>query len=74
MAIIDTGDNTVALTGVDMFVYFMSHFNMSSEDAINEMRANDQDLAWFDSFTKKQQEYVLSKRFQQDWDSLKEIK
>jgi len=54
-------------------VYFMSHFNMSSVDAINEMRANDQDLAWFDSYNQKQQEYVLSKRFQQDWDSLKEL-
>jgi len=72
MAVIDSGDNTYALTGVDQFVYFLSHFNMSSKDAIEEMRNNDQDLDWFDAFTKEQQEYVLSKRFQQDWDQVKE--
>jgi hypothetical protein len=72
MAVIDSGDNCVALTGVDQFVYFLSHFNMSSKDAIEEMRSNDQDLDWFDAFTKEQQEYVLSKRFQQDWDQVKE--
>ena len=72
MAVIDSGDNTYALTGVDQFVYFLSHFNMSSKDAIKEMRSNDQDLDWFDAFTKEQQEYVLSKRFQQDWDQVKE--
>jgi len=73
MAVIDSGDNTYALTGVDQFVYFLSHFNMSSKDAIKEMRSNDQDLDWFDAFTKEQQEYVLSKRFQQDWDQVKEV-
>jgi len=72
MAIVPAGKKTVALTGVDMFVYFISHFNMSSTDAIEEMRAKDQDLAWFDPFNKEQQEYVLSKRFQQDWDNIKE--
>ena len=72
MAVIDSGDSTYALTGVDQFVYFLSHFNMSSKDAIEEMRSNDQDLDWFDAFTKEQQEYVLSKRFQQDWDQVKE--
>ena len=39
MAITPSGNNTVALTGIDMFNYFITHFNMSSEDAINEMRA-----------------------------------
>ena len=73
MAVIESGDNTYALTGVDQFVYFLSHFNMSSKDAIKEMRSNDQDLDWFDAFTKEQQEYVLSKRFQQDWDQVKEV-
>ena len=72
MAIIPSGNNTVALTGADMFCYFISHFNMSSKDAITEMRAKNQDLTWFDSMTEKQKDYVMSKRFIVEYNNLSE--
>ena len=72
MAIIPSGSNTVALTGADMFCYFISHFNMSSKDAITEMRAKNQDLTWFDSMTEKQKDYVMSKRFVVEYNALSE--
>jgi len=73
MAIIPSGKNTVALTGADMFCYFISHFNMSSKDAITEMRANNQDLTWFDSMNEKQKDYVMSKRFLEEYNKLSEV-
>ena len=72
MAITPSGSNTVALTGADMFCYFISHFNMSSKDAITEMRAKNQDLTWFDSMTEKQKDYVMSKRFVVEYNTLSE--
>ena len=72
MAITPSGDNTVALTGADMFCYFISHFNMTSKDAITEMRAKNQDLTWFDSMTEKQKDYVMSKRFVVEYNNLSE--
>jgi hypothetical protein len=72
MAITPAGDNTVALTGIDMFNYFITHFNMSSEDAINEMRAKNQDLKWFDSFSDAQKDFVMSKMFAEKWAEIKE--
>lgn len=72
MAIIASGNNTVALTGIDMFNYFITHFNMSSEDAINEMRAKNQDLTWFDAFSDVQKDFVMSKMFAEKWAEIKE--
>ena len=72
MAIIQTGDNTVSLTGIDMFNYFITHFNMSSKDAINEMRAKNQDLTWFDAFSDVQKDFVMSKMFAEKWAEIKE--
>ena len=72
MSITPSGSNTVALTGADMFCYFISHFNMTSKDAITEMRAKNQDLTWFDSMTEKQKDYVMSKRFVVEYNNLSE--
>ena len=72
MAIIQTDDNTVSLTGIDMFNYFITHFNMSSKDAINEMRAKNQDLTWFDAFSDIQKDFVMSKMFAEKWAEIKE--
>ena len=72
MAITPSGNNTVALTGIDMFNYFITHFNMSSEDAINEMRAKNQDLTWFDAFSDEQKDFVMSKMFAEKWAEIKE--
>ena len=72
MAITHSGNNTVALTGIDMFNYFITHFNMSSEDAINEMRAKNQDLTWFDAFSDEQKDFVMSKMFAEKWAEIKE--
>ena len=72
MSITPSGSNTVALTGADMFCYFISHFNMTSKDAITEMRAKNQDLTWFDSMTEKQKDYVMSKRFVVEYNALSE--
>jgi hypothetical protein len=72
MAITPSGNNTVALTGIDMFNYFITHFNMSSEDAINEMRAKNQDLSWFDAFSDEQKDFVMSKMFAEKWAEIKE--
>ncbi len=72
MSIIDKGNNTVALTGIDMFNYFITHFNMSSKDAINEMRAKNQDLTWFDAFNDEQKDFVMSKKFAEKWAEIKE--
>jgi len=72
MAIIQTDDNTVSLTGIDMFNYFITHFNMSSKDAINEMRAKNQDLTWFDAFSDVQKDFVMSKMFAEKWAEIKE--
>ena len=35
--------NTVQLKGLDMFVYFMEHFKMTPEEALQEMKDHDQD-------------------------------
>jgi hypothetical protein len=68
MAIIDAGDNTVELTGSDMFAYFISsRYNYTAEQALNVMRENNQDMSWYDNFTEKQKQYILSERFAQDW-------
>ena len=72
MSIIDKGDNTVELTGIDMFNYFITHFNMSSKDAINEMRAKNQDLTWFDAYSDTQKDFVMSKMFAEKWAEIKE--
>ena len=34
---------TVQLKGLDMFVYFMEHFKMTPEEALQEMKDHDQD-------------------------------
>ena len=35
---------TVQLKGLDMFVYFMEHFKMTPEEALQEMKEHDQDV------------------------------
>ena len=35
--------NTVQLKGLDMFVYFMEHFKMTPEEALQEMKEHNQD-------------------------------
>jgi len=72
MAIIPSGDNTVSLTGIDLFNYLITHFNMSSKDAIEEMRAKNQDLTWFDAFNNKQKDFVMSKMFAGKWAEIQE--
>jgi len=34
---------TVQLKGLDMFVYFMEHFDMTPEEALQEMKDHNQD-------------------------------
>ena len=34
---------TVQLKGLDMFVYFMEHFKMTPEEALQEMKDHNQD-------------------------------
>ena len=72
MAITPSGNNTVTLTGIDLFNYLITHFNMSSVDAVNEMRAKNQDLTWFDSFSDVQKDFVMSKMFAEKWAEIKE--
>ena len=69
MAIYDAGDNTVALTGADMFAYFISsRYKMSAEKALNVMRENNQDMSWYDDdFTKEQKQYIMSDSFAKEW-------
>ena len=35
--------NTVQLKGLDMWVYFIEHFKMTPEEALQEMKDHDQD-------------------------------
>ena len=35
---------TVQLKGLDMFVYFMEHFKMTPEEALQEMKDHNQDV------------------------------
>ena len=37
-------NNTVQLKGLDMFVYFMEHFKMTPEEALQEMKDHNQDV------------------------------
>lgn len=69
MAIIDAGDNTVALTGADMFSYLISNrFNYTVEQALNVMRKTSQDMSWYDDdFTKEQKQYIMSDSFAKEW-------
>jgi hypothetical protein len=39
--------NTVALNGEGMFMYFVSHFKMTTSEALKSMEDNGQDMAWF---------------------------
>ena len=45
---------------------------MANEDAINEMRAKNQDLTWFDAFSDVQKDFVMSKMFAEKWAEIKE--
>ena len=40
-------DRTVALKGEGMFMYFVSHFKMTTSEALKSMEDNGQDMAWF---------------------------
>jgi len=40
-------DRTVAVKGADMFMYFVSHFKMTTSEALKSMEDNGQDMAWF---------------------------
>ena len=35
---------TIQLKGLDMFVYFMEHFKMTPEEALQEMKDHNQDV------------------------------
>lgn len=72
MATIPNDNNTESLAGIDLFSYLTTHFNMSSKSAIEEMRANNQDLAWFDAFNNKQKDFVMSKMFAEKWAQIQE--
>ena len=72
MATIPNNDNTVSLEGIDLFSYLTTHFNMSSKSAIEEMRANNQDLTWLDAFNNKQKDFVMSKMFAEKWAQIQE--
>ena len=72
MATIPSDDNTVSLEGIDLFSYLTTHFNMSSKSAIEEMRANNQDLTWLDAFNNKQKDFVMSKMFAEKWAQIQE--
>mgnify|MGYP003141878694 CR=1 FL=1 len=69
MAIIDAGDNTVALTGADMFSYLISNrYNYTVEQALNVMRKNSQDMSWYDDdLNKDMKKYMLSDEFMVEW-------
>lgn len=40
-------DRTVALEGEGMFMYFVSHFNMTTSEALKSMEDEGQDMVWF---------------------------
>ena len=44
--------NTVQLKGLDMFVYFMEHFKMTPEEALQEMKDHNQDVKDAELFVK----------------------
>lgn len=69
MAITNAGDNTVALTGADMFAYLISsRWNYTTERALNIMRENNQDMSWYDDdFTYDMKQYIMSEEFLQEW-------
>jgi|13_taG_2_1085334.scaffolds.fasta_scaffold246046_1 hypothetical protein len=69
MAIIDAGDNTVALTGADMFSYLISNrYNYTVEQALNVMRKTSQDMSWYDDdLNKDMKKYMLSDEFMVEW-------
>ena len=49
----------VQLKGLDMFVYFMEHFKMTPEEALQEMKDHNQDVTDVEraiAMAKKQQE------------------
>ena len=51
--------NNVQLKGLDMFVYFMEHFKMTPEEALQEMKDHNQDTTAVEkaiSMDKKQQQ------------------
>ena len=43
---------TVHLKGLDMFVYFMEHFKMTPEEALQEMKDHNQDVKDAELFVK----------------------
>ena len=43
---------TVQLKGLDMFVYFMEHFKMTPEEALQEMKDHNQDVKDAELFVK----------------------
>ena len=50
---------TVQLKGLDMFVYFMEHFKMTPEEALQEMKDHNQDVTAVEkaiAMAKKQQQ------------------
>ena len=50
---------TVQLKGLDMWVYFMEHFKMTPEEALQEMKDHNQDVTDVEraiAMAKKQQE------------------
>ena len=50
---------TVQLKGLDMFVYFMEHFKMTPEEALQEMKDHNEDVTDVEraiTMAKKQQE------------------
>ena len=50
---------TIQLKGLDMFVYFMEHFKMTPEEALQEMKDHNQDVTAVEkaiAMAKKQQQ------------------
>ena len=45
-------NNTVQLKGLDMFVYFIEHFKMTPEEALQEMKDHNQDVKDAELFVK----------------------
>ena len=67
MAINNEGDNCVSLSGVDMFCYFISHFDMSGKEALKDMKDNNQDLTWFNNYSSDKQNFILSDEFKTEY-------
>jgi len=53
-------ERDVKLTGVEVFLHLVEHFNMTGYQAITTMIDRKQDLRWFEKLSKKVQQDILN--------------